>query len=120
MGCKCSCTNKDESTELLPEAQCSPLVNEKENEKENENERTSIHSNININFHLEEIKDKEKERPKLTQKVSLKGNFLDKNISEIIEELNPAANKIDIPEEMTKEQPQSIELPPIKLNNGEI
>ena len=124
MGCNCSCTNKDSSTEMIQEANIpTTVLNEKENEKENENERTSIHSHLNLINQInveEKIKDKEKEKPKLMQKVSLKGTFLDKNISEIIEELNPEANKIKLPENIEKEQPNSIELPPVKLSNGDI
>ena len=68
----------------------------------------------------ERIKDKEKEKPKLIEKLSKKGAFQEKTIFEIIEEKNPESNQVELPNEITKEMPNCIELPPIQLNNGEI
>ena len=128
MGCNCAFSSKEKENEFMtPEEQLPPTLNEdekekdKEKEKENENESTSVHSVINSNNRKEEkIIDKEKEKPKLLQKVSLKGNFLENSISNIIEEINPEANKIELPEFISKEHSNTIELPPIKLDNGNI
>ena len=91
--------------------------------QEKQSERTSIQSKSQIflnNIIEEEIKDKKKEKPKLIEKLSKKGHFQEKTIIEIIEEKNPEANKIELPNEITKEMPNCIELAPIQLENGEI
>ena len=128
MGCRCSCTHKETLSEMIAEPESPPSfinneenIKERENEKMNQSKRTSIQSQINIsNLSELKIKDKEKEKPILMEKLSKIGNFLEKNISEIIEEKNPEANKIDIPDNLKIEQENNIILPPIQLSNGEI
>ena len=141
-GCNCSWANKDSISEMIAEPQLPPDNDENENENINEKEKdneiirekgkkekekekqsdcTSIQSNFNsFNILEKTIKNKEEEKPKLIEKLSKIGNFQEKNISDILDEKNHEANKIDLPKEITKEMPSCIELPPILLENGEI
>ena len=121
MGCKCSCTNKEASSEMIADSPFNDNNEEimKENEKGKQSQRTSVQSQLNAS-NIIEIKDIEKEKPKLIEKLSKEGMFLEKNISEIIEEQNPEANKINVENEITIEHANNIELPSIQLNNGEI
>ena len=115
---------------MIAEPEYPPNINEninnmnsdiKEKEIEKQSKRTSIQSEIYLhNADEKKIKDKKKEKPLLIEKLSQKGTFQEKDIRQIIEERNPEANKIDLPNEITKEKANSIELPPLVLNNGEI
>ena len=118
MGCICACT-RDSSSEMIAEFPPPLEQNEIIKEKEKQSQRTSIQSQTNP-FIEYKIKDKEIEKPKLIEILSNKGNFLEKNISEIIEEKNPEEKKTELTNEITKETPNAIELPAIKLNKGEI
>ena len=113
MGCNCSCAKNETLSEMVAEPEYPPDINEnlnnlnninidiKEKEKENKSERTSIQSQLYLyNADEGKIKDKEKEKPILLEKLSQKGTFQEKNITQIIEEQNPEANKIELPNEI--------------------
>ena len=99
MGCNCSSNNHESCIEVKYPTQTLSHKNDDDydNEIEKENE----------------------ERKKLIEKLSLQGVFLEKSIKEILDEINPEINLFNISKELS-ERENIIELPLIKMNNGDI
>ncbi len=72
-----------------------------------------------INYSNEELISAKKS---LQEKISQNGKFLNvKSINELLEQLNPAANSIEIPEDIINNiSTDNFDEPTIQFNNGEI
>ena len=112
MGCNCA-SNREHLSEMLNERR--QTTNKPE---ENEaNEDIPIKQNDE-----EEMFDVEEEKQKLKEKLSLIGHFLDKDIKNIINDIEPKINSFELPKEIVERNKKSniVKLPLIKMNNGYI